>query len=151
MYEQKESKNRAFANSVFNKAQNSNRGSSFIDNRPEAITQRKLQEMADRNSQLKQLRINSTVQRNGEQQDDARPRLMAGVGLGAYSYLVRRLINTPGYQRSFYSIMRNFGTVRAAPRQVQIATLISTAVMAGVSSRIGLPGLFSQFIPGADD
>ncbi len=58
MYEQvenpKENKSRAVANSVAQKKSNGKQGFGFVDNRHESITQRKLQEMANR-SQVNQV------------------------------------------------------------------------------------------------
>jgi hypothetical protein len=51
---QKENKNRAVANSIDQKKGNEKQGFGIVDNRPEAATQRKLQEMANNSSQDKQ-------------------------------------------------------------------------------------------------
>ena len=52
----KDNKSRAIANSVAQKKSNGGKSFGFVDNRPEAITQRKLQEMANNNLGAKQLR-----------------------------------------------------------------------------------------------
>lgn len=58
MYEQvekpKENKSRVVTNSVTQKRSNGRKGFSFVDNRPEVIAQRKLQEKANNSSQAKQ-------------------------------------------------------------------------------------------------
>jgi hypothetical protein len=51
----KEYKSRAVANTEANNKSESMQGFGFVDNRPEAIAQRKLQEMANNNPQVKQL------------------------------------------------------------------------------------------------
>ena len=52
----KENKSRAVANSVTQKKGNVKQGFGFVDNRPEVVVQRKLQEMAKKNSQVTQLK-----------------------------------------------------------------------------------------------
>lgn len=52
----KENKSRAVANSVTQKKSSGKQGFGFVDNRPEAVTQRKLQEMANNSQQINQLR-----------------------------------------------------------------------------------------------
>jgi replicative superfamily II helicase len=58
MYEQKEkpkeNKGRAVANSVVQKQSSSKQGIVFVDNRPETVAQRKLQEVANNTPRSKQ-------------------------------------------------------------------------------------------------
>jgi hypothetical protein len=68
MYEQlekkKENKSRAVANSVARKKSNVNQSFGFVDNRPEAIAQRKIQEIADKANgtpELKQLKAQTAA------------------------------------------------------------------------------------------
>lgn len=51
-----ENKSRAIANSVAQKKSNGRQGFGFVDNRPEAIAQRKLQEMANNSPRISQLK-----------------------------------------------------------------------------------------------
>jgi hypothetical protein len=59
MYEQvekpKENKSRSIANSVGQNKSNVKQGFGFVDNRPEAVAQRKLQEMVDNSSKTKSI------------------------------------------------------------------------------------------------
>ena len=73
MYEQvekpKENISRAVANSVVQKKSNSQQCFGFADNRPEAIAQRKLQEMANNNSQAKKAtQLQAMVNNHSSQQ-----------------------------------------------------------------------------------
>lgn len=61
----KENKSRSVANSVGQKKNNMKQGLGFVDNRPEAMLQRKLQERINRNSQtVSSLPVNEVIQRD---------------------------------------------------------------------------------------
>ncbi|MEH6348319.1 MAG: hypothetical protein V7785_24695 [Bermanella sp.] len=67
----KENKSRAVANSVGQKRSSVKQGFGFVDNRPEAIAQRKRQELAHNSSQVKQLRSFKKNRSTGLNRKDA--------------------------------------------------------------------------------
>lgn len=83
MYEQvekpKENKSRAVANSVGQKKSNQKQGFGFSDNRPEAVTQRKLQEVTNSNPQAKPL-VKNTIQKPRTSQPIQRVGLLRVLG-----------------------------------------------------------------------
>ncbi|MDW3193000.1 MAG: hypothetical protein R8G66_11570 [Cytophagales bacterium] len=87
MYEQvekpKENKNRAIAKSVGQKKSIGKPGIGFVDNRPDAVAQRKLQDMVISSSQVKQAaQLHAKVDNNSTQQ--MQPFQLAGIEKGKW-------------------------------------------------------------------
>lgn len=61
---QRGNKSRAVANSVAQKKSNGKQGFGFVDNRPDAVAQRKLQEMINNSSQVRQLKAYQEMANN---------------------------------------------------------------------------------------
>ncbi|CAH9053887.1 hypothetical protein PSECIP111951_00914 [Pseudoalteromonas holothuriae] len=95
MYEQvekpKENKNRAVANSVAQKKTDVKQGFGFVDNRADAIAQRKLQEVTNSDTQLKS-NLKQSYQFSDKPQVPVTPRLLHGVAI-THKPIQRRPLN----------------------------------------------------------
>ena len=104
----KENKSQAVDNSENQKRGSGGQGFAFVDNRPEAIAQRRLQEMADNSPQAKQLKVlQQMVHNHADRQQQPIPKregetilaesFVSGIGTGTVPCVKhrRKSVRTP--------------------------------------------------------